>query len=209
MNEKLDLTQSEVNTFPRICWSAIFAGAFIGVGLGFLLQLYGVAIGLSAFNTSANGAATIAIGGFIGFLIGIIASMGVAGFVSGYLGRFHYCHCHGGVIYGFLTWSIALLLSAAMALPLMHYASAYNKALAPTISVNESMPQSVAISSNAASDAKNKPIGGNETEVQVTPNTLTGASWIIFILFFVGAISSTIGACMGIRGKHCGHKENI
>jgi uncharacterized membrane-anchored protein YitT (DUF2179 family) len=37
-------TGNNLHLIHRICWSAIFAGAFVGLGLGFLLQLYGVPI---------------------------------------------------------------------------------------------------------------------------------------------------------------------
>ncbi|KTC93863.1 MULTISPECIES: hypothetical protein [Legionella] len=201
-----DLTHSKCDFSPHISWSAIFSGAFIGVGLGFLLQLYGVAIGLSVFNASPNGTTAIAIGGLIGFLIGVIISMGSAGFVAGYLGRSHHCHCHGGVIYGFLTWSIALLLSALMIMPLSHYTSAYTKNLAPTISVDQSSPQPIAITSSANSSSSNMAMENNQTNVKVTPNTLTGSSWIMFMLFFIGAISSCIGACMSMKCKQVCHE---
>ena len=76
---------SHTHLHSSICWSAIIAGAFVGVGLGFLLHLFGIAISLSAYSSSTNGAAeTLAIGGFIGIVIGVIVSMGAAGFVAGY-----------------------------------------------------------------------------------------------------------------------------
>ncbi|MBA2650910.1 MAG: hypothetical protein H0U73_01370, partial [Tatlockia sp.] len=42
-------------TWPKISWSAIFSGALIGLGLGFLLQLFGIAIGLSAYHSTSAG----------------------------------------------------------------------------------------------------------------------------------------------------------
>ena len=48
-----------INQHSHICWSAIFAGAFVGVGLGFLLHLFGSAIGLSAYSSNSTGAQAI------------------------------------------------------------------------------------------------------------------------------------------------------
>lgn len=59
--------------------------------------------------------------------------MGVAGFVAGYLARFYHCYCHGGVIYGFITWSLALMLSALLTLPIIQYVSFHQENLGPTL----------------------------------------------------------------------------
>jgi hypothetical protein len=187
----------------RVCWSAIISGALVGVGLGFLLQLFGVAIGLSAYHSTSAGAATMAIGGFLGLLIATIASMGAAGFVAGHLGRFHYSHCHGGVIYGFLTWSLALLMAAIFVMPLTHYVTGYNKTLAPKIVVSETMQKNIDVTTESGSKANQNT--ADQTVVKVSPEALTGSSWVIFLLFFIGAISSCIGACYGMSS--CKNKE--
>ncbi|CEK11831.1 DUF4199 domain-containing protein [Legionella hackeliae] len=199
---------------PRVCWSAIFTGAFIGVGLGFLLHLFSIAIGLSAYSSTSNGATVIAIGGILGLLIGVIVSMGLAGFVAGYLGRFHYCHCHGGVIYGFLTWSIALLLSAVFVIPLTHYISTYTRNLAPAIVTNQvaqTLDEST-VANEATPSVKNK----QATTTQPIPtesekNVLAWSAWVVFILFFIGALASCIGAClgMGCKRNHEIHHSDI
>jgi hypothetical protein len=188
-----DATACQVSYPARMSWSAVLAGALVGLGLGFLLQLFGVAISLSAYNSTTAGATTIAIGGFLGLLIGVIASMGVAGFVSGYLGRYHYSHCHGGVLYGFVTWSIALLLAAIFVMPLTHYMSSYNKTLAPKLMVSDSMSQNIDITTENKKEAE-----VSQSVVKVSPEALEGSSWMTFILFFIGALSSCIGACYGM-----------
>ena len=66
--------------YKRMSWTAIFVGALIGTGLGFLLHLFGIAIGLSAFSLTPDGATAVAIGGIVGMLIGVIASMLAAGY---------------------------------------------------------------------------------------------------------------------------------
>jgi hypothetical protein len=201
MNNQSHLSASDSLTpIPRLSWSAIFAGAFTGVGLNFLLQLYGIAIGLSAYSSSpSGGATTIAIGGFLGLIVGVIAAMIAAGYVTGYLGKFYHCYCHGGIIYGFLTWSMALVLSAVMLFPFTHYASAYTRALSPSVEVTNALPHPIQIKPDTSSSTKEG--GGTKPAIKVTPSTLTGSSWVIFVLFFIGALSSCIGACWGLSCK--------
>ncbi|KTD36175.1 hypothetical protein Lnau_1159 [Legionella nautarum] len=198
MDNQYDAVKSK--SISHICWSAVFAGAFIGLGLSFLLQIYGMAISLSAYNSSSAGVTTIAIGGFLGFLVGTIAAFVAAGFVSGYLGRFHYNHCHGGIIYGFLTWSMALVLSAIMWLPFSHYTSSYVKALSPNVEITNALSQPVEIKPNTNTISKNEPTEAH-SKVKITPTTLIGSSWLLFILFFIGALSCCIGACWGMACK--------
>ena len=59
----------------RISWSAILTGALVGVGLSFLLNLFGVAIGLSAFSMGDHGPASLAIGGLLGLIASTIIAM--------------------------------------------------------------------------------------------------------------------------------------
>ena len=190
------VTHQQCIARPHICWSAIFAGSFVGVGLGFLLHLFGIAIGLSAYSSSSSGATAVAIGGLLGLLIGVIVAMGTAGFVAGYLGRFHHCYCHGGVIYGFVTWSVALVLSAALVVLLNNYMSFYTNSLisSPAIAHIDSTNK---VSSSTVELDK---VVAHKTAA-VTLTELAWIGWIIFTLFFIGAIASCIGACWGMCCK--------
>lgn len=183
------------NHHSHVCWSAVFAGAFVGIGLGFLLHLFSIAIGLSAYSSNTtSGAQTVLIGGVIGLLIGVIVSMGAAGYVAGYLGRFKQCYCHGGIIYGFVTWSLALVLSAVLIIPFTHYISFYNYSLANTVVAQTSRDQNV--SAQAAESNPTAPV-----EAKATPKELAWSGWIMFVLFIIGAFSSCIGACCAMKCK--------
>lgn len=184
----------------HLSWSAIIAGAVIGVGLGFLLHLFAIAIGLSAYSSSSTGAQAVAIGGVLGILIGVVASMGAAGYVAGYLGRFKHCYCHGGIIYGIVTWSLSLLLSALLIIPLTHYTSIYKYSLANT------MITKATTNPDAAT-----PTPGEQQEVTTagnadatTPSDLAWGGWLMFLIFFIGALSSCLGACWGLMCRKDG-----
>jgi uncharacterized membrane protein len=185
----------------RICWSAVIAGAFVGLGLAFLLHLYGAAISLSAYSSTSDGATAIAIGGMLGMLIGVIVSMAIAGFVSGYLGRFHYYPLHGGVIYGFITWSLILFLSAVIAVPMSNYISAFERTLYHSSVMQEttSSYDSPNLTKGVSSSDGQQINASNDKSVAVKPTHLAWGGWVIFALFFIGALSSCIGASYGIR----------
>lgn len=180
----------------RICWSAIFAGSIVGLGLAFLLHMYGLAIGLSAYSASDTGATAIAMGGLLGMLIGVIAAMATAGFVSGYLGRHHYYHLHGGIIYGFITWSLILLISAVAAGPIMHYVTLSEKSLSQTV-ITENVSGDTTKTTKASAVKLVKK--GTPAPAEITTTQLAWSGWVVFALFFIGALSCCIGACYGMR----------
>lgn len=178
----------------KLCWSAVVAGALVGIGLGFLLHLYSIALGLTAF-TATSGTMTITIGGIIGLVIGSIVAMGMAGFTAGYLGH---GRGHGvAILYGFTTWSLALLLTAVIALPMNHYIMGLTASLAPNATVDvdkKDQRQVVSVESQQNDIAKS-------TSAQM----ITIGGWIIFLLFAVGAIASCLGALAAVscHRKHC------
>ncbi|ARG98663.1 hypothetical protein [Legionella micdadei] len=185
--------------FHRISWAAIFAGAFVGIGLGFLLRLLGVAIGLSAYSSSPSGIIVIAIGGLIGLLIGSIISMGAAGFVAGYLGRSTCPHHRMGIIYGFTTWSVVLLFTALIAIPEAHYINLYKSSLVQNTKVVATKSQTETASpGNATTQPAANPSMPANQAVAVTPMEVSSMAWIVFILFFIGALSACIGACWAL-----------
>ena len=193
----------------RVNWSAIFAGALVGVGLGFLLHLYSIAINLSVFSASPSNASVIAIGGLLGMIICVIVTMLLAGFVAGYLGRYHYHHIKGGLIYGFITWSLILLISVLIAGPLIHYEMKYGQSLveANNFKTNATnLPSATAngnpnISNNTLSANNVAPVNNNILPTPLTAKQITWAGWIIFVLFFLGALFCCIGACYGMTCK--------
>jgi pheromone shutdown protein TraB len=90
-NEQILMEKNEKYCSTKcISWTSIVVGALIALGLTFLLNLFSTAIGLSAYKLS-GGSSLFAIGGFLGFAIGIVATMFAAGWLAGYLGR-SYCY---------------------------------------------------------------------------------------------------------------------
>lgn len=179
----------------RVSWSAVLAGALVGIGISFLLNLFCVAIGLSVFKTSPDGATTLAIGGFIALLISIFIAMFVAGMTAGHLGRSYHYKRKSGILYGFLTWTVALIITAFAAAHTSQYVAAYTDYIYhnPTVVTVVNNDTSPAVS--ATSDT---------TPAQVTVNAQKAANdvgylaFVVFVLFFVGAFASCLGG-------HCGN----
>ncbi|MBA3661820.1 MAG: hypothetical protein H0W64_08840 [Gammaproteobacteria bacterium] len=176
-----------------ISWSAVLVGALVGVGLSFLLNLFSVAIGLSVFTSNTEGLVSLAIGGFIGLIIGGIVSMFLAGFAAGYLGRTH-CWKHNlGIIYGFTTWSLALIITVLLTSHVGRYVAAYSNFIAN--------PATIIVTSNEnAPIVSESPNNSNAVTVNAEKATRTiglGA-FVVFILFLIGAISCCVGAYWGM-----------
>lgn len=174
--------------FKCISWSAIIIGALVGIGLSFLLNLFSLAIGLTAFTTNDTGMTAVAIGGFLGFVIGTIVSMFVAGYTAGYLGRRYTAGRNLGVIYGFSAWCLALLLMIAFANPVASFVSSYSGYVTDHKRVMINNPYQTPSPSNGMSSA----------QTEQSANDAGKAGLVLFVLFFLGALSSSFGGYYGM-----------
>lgn len=214
-----DLTHTDCSIHKHCCfsWTGIWVGALIAVGLSFLLNLFSASIGLSFVKTSAAGVATLAIGGFIGLLIGIVVTMFIAGWIGGHLAQ----RATGvgsscmGVLYGFATWCVALVLAVLLAMPMGRYMLSYTSVV--TSSADVAATDRRAMTDNTASTAdtdrdsvKGKSAKGDATKVDpatvAAANRFGNIAFLIFVLFFVGALSSCVGGYYG-HCSQCPHKE--
>lgn len=189
-----------LHTYKRISWSAIIVGALVAVGLSFLLNLFGLAIGLSAFTMSDTGANVVAIGGLLGILIGIIASMLAAGYAAGYLGRLYCPKRNLGIVYGFSTWTLALILTALISVPLIHHAANYTRITTPSVAVVTNKPaHSNKVVSASISSTPHQHSSSKTTDVSAPTKTVAWSVFCVFILFFISAVSCCFGACWGMN----------
>lgn len=196
-----------------ISWSAIVAGALVGLGLSFLLHLFGIAIGLSAFTTSKEGIIALAVGGFIGLAIGGVVTMFFAGWVAGYLGRTCCGNRHCGALYGLITWCLSLVLTVLLAAQVGQFMSTRAHALShPTSTV---MLAGTHDNASTLSLTNSADVSAQSTSTQITvvdaekaANNLGKSLFLTFILFFIGAVSSCFGGYCGLKPKGKCHKGN-
>ncbi len=196
-----------------ISWASIFAGAFVAIGLSFLLYAFATAIGLSAFTVSADNITSVAIGGFIAMLIGGIIIMYVAGLVAGFL---NHCCCPGhhctGALSGFLAWCLALVISALLAAQMGQLLNV-NYIISPATSAGAGMAPSVYsamlpgkmaenMTNTTANTANNKPTQHPQTTTmhdEKMVGNIGKALFLTFLLFFFGALASAFGGHYGMR----------
>lgn len=175
--------------FRCISWSAVIAGGLVGLGLSFLLNLFGVAIGLTAFSSTPDGITALAIGGFLGLLIGSFAVMFVAGWTAGYLGRPYTFNPDNGFVYGFLAWCLSLLLLVAFANPLANFVASMPGS--PYDHTRGAVTRNYDQTPLATTDAR------NETEKKANETGKAGLA--LFALFAIGALASCFGGHFGMR----------
>ena len=176
-----------------ISWSAIFVAALVALGLGFLLNLFSIAIGLSAYRMTPEGAQSLAMGGVVGLAIGGIAIMFFAGWIAGFLGRSRcYNHSCGG-LYGFTTWCLALVITILLAAHVAKFVTTYKNFIAhPTYS-------SVQVTDNTAAPTVSTAPTANGDVAVVNPEKIAMDTFVVFLLFFLGALACTFGGHCGMR----------
>lgn len=204
MNETAKQHGCSVNC---ISWTAVITGALVGIGLSFLLNLFGISIGLSAFTTDKEGMAVLAIGGFIGMLIGGVVSMFVAGWVSGFLARSYCDNKRFGVLYGFTSWCLALLITLIISLhagqlvAFNFYSLMDNKPFSSALG-QSSTGTSTVFSPNRRADTRESTSRSSQTEVTSSQEQKANAAgmslFLTFVLFFLGALASCFGGYFGL-----------
>lgn len=104
---------------PALRWSAVFAGAAVGVALWVLLQLFGMGAGLSAADLDDYGSLrTAGIGATIASMLAPVIALFVGGIVAGRLATTF--DQKVGAMHGLVTWSIASLVGFAAVALLVH-----------------------------------------------------------------------------------------
>ena len=156
-----------------ISWAALVVAVLFGFGLSFLFDRLSSAICFYLFSTTNTAAMLIALIGLTITLGGLVLAMFAAGYTAGYLGALHSPQGNLGLFYGFSTWSLVLILNALLAVPLQHYLAKQSASLALVL------PDLLQT-------------GGNHAKTQ------TETAFIVFILFFMTAFFSCLGAYWGM-----------
>lgn len=191
-----------------ISWSGIISGAFVALGLSFLLFSFASAMGLSAFKISTDRVSSIAVGGFIAMLVGGIIVMFVSGWVAGFLNRGRCADHRVGALSGFLAWSLSLIIAAMLTSHFgqilnINYTTDTTKMSASrftpgiygqVLSDNKGNEHTIARSSETR-ETRNAP---NVVEDEKAINEFGKALFLTFILFLAGAIASAIGGYWGM-----------
>jgi MFS family permease len=185
-----------------LSWTPVMIGALFAIGFSFLLNLFSTAIGLSIYTVTPEGVSKLTVGGMVGFGIGVIASMFVAGWIAGYFGKSHCDRKHCGAVYGFATWCLALVIAIFMAAQFTNFVTGYSSYLANTVTTTAVSAVSENIPTPKTSAAKN----------EEAVNDLGKGTFVMFLMFLLGAAASTVGGHVGSRSccdMSCCQKREI
>ena len=196
-NMRMDNANTQANQCGIDCisWSAIIVGAFLSLGLSFLLNLFSTAIGLSVYHFTEQGMGTLAVGGVIGLAIGSIVVLYFSGWVAGFLGRNRCCNKSCGCLYGIATWCLGLVLLILLANFTGHFLVNFISFLVyPTYLTGH-------IVDAATTEAIKAHVLNPGALSDILSGTSAAGSFAVFILFFLGAIACTYGGHCGIQAR--------
>lgn len=192
---------------PKDChavfsWGAVFLGGFVGFGLSFLLNLFCLAIGLTLFTFNENGLLSLAVGGLLGMLVGGIVTMFITGWTAGFFARTFCFDANYGVLYGFIAWCFALIISAFFAMHISHlissqpYLADQNSAVTSDIhtktmqTISQKIDVNPRVSTNTA-----------KTNPEIAAHNMGVSMFIAFILYFIGGLASCLGGYFGMKAR--------
>ncbi|AUH73628.1 Uncharacterised protein [Legionella sainthelensi] len=200
-NNALEHEHCHIHPNKCISWTAIFIGALIALGLGLLFGLLGAVIGLNSLKTVNSGSIVFSLGGMLGVIVCVIVATAISGYITGYLGRLHCSkHHHLGIVYGFITWVSSLILGAILLGILSQNLVAYSNIARTVVAIPVPITQiTTPVGSTKISSSTENGEKVTVVEVNVTPADLASGAFLAFLLFFLGAMFSCLGAHWGMR----------
>lgn len=185
----MNSTENKLHSRECKCfsWKPVAAGALTVIGLTFLLNLFAVAIDLTAFTTNSQGVETLAVGGMIATALGLVVAMFASGWLAGYLGSRYCSKRHLGAFYGFLTWCLALVIMVFIASYLQHYVTFYTHFISGSTAANSVQAVSPGMQMTSVV----------QTGTGMAQKNIVISTYIVFVLFFLSAFACSLGG-------HCG-----
>lgn len=188
---------TETRCLKCISWTGIIVGAFVALGLSFLLYLLTAGLGLSTMTLSQQGLLALGIGGFIFIIILSFLIMFISGWITGLIAR-GYCYRPSfGLLHGFTAWCLALLLA-------IFSHSAFLGSLTPDVEGYNVKGPTTQISRNVDTTTTAVP-STRDTRTGVTTeeaaNTAGMGILATFFIFLTGAIASSLGGYFGVKSS--------
>jgi hypothetical protein len=192
-----------------ISWTAVITGALVCLGLTFLFNLFNIAIGVTVLTMTIDGP-TLMIGGFLALLLSTIVAMFTGGYVAGFLGRTYCAKRNTGVIYGFATWTLALILTAFISTHVGRFVYTYSHFVTdPTTIVITTDNATPAVSTKT----NDKNVQPTEVIINVdkTKTSIGMGAFILFLLFAIGALFTCLGGACGMSccSEPCSRDESM
>ncbi|KTC65829.1 Uncharacterised protein (plasmid) [Legionella adelaidensis] len=170
-------------------WTALFSAAILGVGINFLFNLLALGLSFSSFIVTDQGNLSFSFLGFLSFCFVAIIAMFTTGWFAGRLTPDMGQSKTWGFFYGFLAWSLLLIITIILITNMIQYTAFHANFTASLVAIK--------ITNNAPMLT--------ETFADVThglepaKKVLTLNAFLTFILFATGAAASCIGGYLGFK----------
>lgn len=166
------MTENSSKIVKYISLWALFVGTVTAIGLTFLFNVLTMGLGLSLFTEKESGQIALTFGGVAWMIVGSYMALFIPGWLCGRLiNNEHPLQMWVGVLHGFLTWSLYLMLSWIL---LAIIADDLTVRILHSFFINI----------------------GDKT---IAANKMGYTGLISFFIFFIGAIGCCIGAACGMN----------
>lgn len=180
-----------------ISWTALGVGSLLIVGLSYLMRLFTVGVGLSAYTTTTSGTMAFAITGFVCLIILSYLLLFLAGWITGLISSVYSDKRWLGLLHGFAAWCLALVIMGAFVAPNHPFFIAQRfphsvNVMAPANTLNSpTLPLTTTVSQNQ-----------NTVQAITSPanpiNTLGIGMLATFFIFLSGILGSSLGGYYGV-----------
>jgi hypothetical protein len=177
---------------PLVDWNAAIAGTAIAIGLGFMLNILGVAVGASALNpwtgTSEQAPAwTIAGGLYVAFAS--LVAIQIGAFVATRAARWP--DHHDGMLQGLVVWALAFLVAAA------GFGLGLGGILSEGTGVREAAGAAVDAAQAATGEATGAAAQLTPSETDAVQDAAALTAWWAFATMALGAVGAVAGGKLG------------
>ncbi|WP_058535189.1 hypothetical protein [Legionella saoudiensis] len=186
---------SSISKITYLSWSALFGGAVAGVGLNFLFNLLALTLGLACFTVTASGETLFSFWGLFGFILLSLCAMFGTGWIAGALSPKIFKNNCWGLVLGFLSWCILLIFTVILITNMIQYTSFHTNFTSNLVEV-KIKSNAPMLTGTVAHNINKSPLSFN---IETNKKIITLNAFLTFLLFLLGAISSSIGGYIGYK----------
>ncbi len=192
--------------YSLVSWGSVFAGAVVAVALGAMLNIAGVAVGVTAADAGANDGEGLTAGAGLWLALSTVLGMLAGGYVAARSA--HNPDHHEGLLHGAAVWAVGFLLAFFLTGSMVSSA-AFNGAQAAAQASEAAGPgvlDRITDAARTAGDAAT-PDSPREREAADTAGDVAKAgAWWAFITMLTSLVAACIGGTFGARHDEKMHR---
>lgn len=182
-------------TMKPISWTAILAGALVGVGVNFLLNLLALGLAMACFSVALSGKTEFSFFGFMWFWFSAILAMFTTGWVAGILTPPLLPHRAWGILYGFLAWALLLIITVIIITNMIQFTAFHGNFTSNLVAVKLTNNAPM-LTETVSGKVANAPLSIN---LELGKKVIVLNAFLTFLLFCTGGIASCIGGYLGYQ----------